>query len=316
MVRKAKPFPTTLQTGIEQNDTVRTGAGRVQITFLDKTTVKVTEQSKLVIDTFVYDPNPSKSKMGLKFASGTIRFATGKGIPKNNIKLSTPTATISVRGTDFVSTVDETGKSLIILLPGEDGHVGEILVGNAGGVVLLNKAFQATVVSTFDTAPSKPTILNLTLDMIDNMLIISPPDEIKETIEEQDTRANILDLNELDVDYLKNTELEDDKLVQSELDVTAVDAEFLEDMFNDMSTASEEKDGVKIEGTKIGSDNQTQINTILNSDKVQFIRSVNNYQEILVPTEQGKVININDAGKVNNVIVNDGGSSITITQKN
>lgn len=316
MVRKAKPFPTTLQSPIEQNDTVRTGAGRVQITFVDQTTVKVTEQSKLVIDTFVFDPNPSKSKMGLKFASGTIRFATGKGIPKNNIKLSTPSATIAVRGTDFVSTVDETGESLIILLPGDDGHVGEILVGNAGGIVILNKAFQATTVTTYDSAPSKPVILNLTLDMIDNMLIISPPDEVKEEVEEQDTRANILDLNELDVDFLKNTELEDTNLNTTELDVTAVDVNFLEDMFNDMSEASGEKEGVKVEGTKIGVDNQTQINTLLTGDKVQIIRSVNNYQEILIPTEQGKTIKINDAGKLNNVTVNDGGSTITIIQKN
>ena len=47
-------------------DDVRTEAGRVAITFEDDSTVKLTEHSKLVIDEYIYDPDPSKSKMALK----------------------------------------------------------------------------------------------------------------------------------------------------------------------------------------------------------------------------------------------------------
>lgn len=191
MVRKAKPIATAPRLPIQSMDTVRTGAGRVKIVFVDQSTVSVTEQSKLVIDSFVYDPNPKKSKMALKFASGTVRFATGKGMPKSNINLRTPSATIAVRGTDFTSTVDDFGKSLIILLPEEDGSVGEITVSNAAGTVILNRAFQATMVDTFDSVPSKPVILNLTLDMIDNMMIVSPPEEKAEEVEQRDSRAQI-----------------------------------------------------------------------------------------------------------------------------
>ena len=105
-------------------DRVQTGNGRVEITFVDNTNVKVTEHSKLVIDDFVYSGKPSTSKMALRFASGTMRFKTGNGVSKSNINLRTPTATIAVRGTDFTSTVDDFGKSLVILLPEEDGTVG------------------------------------------------------------------------------------------------------------------------------------------------------------------------------------------------
>jgi hypothetical protein len=52
---------------------------------------------------------------------------------------------------------------------------GEIEVATATGIVRLTKPFEATTVSVFENAPSKPVILDLTLDTIDNMLIVTPP---------------------------------------------------------------------------------------------------------------------------------------------
>ena len=59
-------------------DTVRTGNGRMAVEFLDSTILKLTEHSKVVIDTYIFDPDPSKSKLALRMASGTARFITGK----------------------------------------------------------------------------------------------------------------------------------------------------------------------------------------------------------------------------------------------
>ena len=132
--------------------------------------VKLTEHSQLLIDEYIYDPDPSKSKMALTFGLGTARFITGNlnRINKQNISLRTPTANIAIRGTDFTATVDELGRSLIILLPDPYGvSSGEIEVVTAMGSVLLNKPYQATTVSVYESAPSKPVILNITLDMID-----------------------------------------------------------------------------------------------------------------------------------------------------
>ena len=56
-------------------DTVRTGQGKTAIEFVDETRVDVTQNSKLVIDEFVYDPNTSKGKLALKASFGTIRYA-------------------------------------------------------------------------------------------------------------------------------------------------------------------------------------------------------------------------------------------------
>lgn len=320
MVRKAKPIATAPRLPIQSMDTVRTGAGRVKIVFVDNSTVSVTEQSKLIIDSFVYDPNPKKSRMALKFATGTVRFATGgKGMPKSNISLRTPSATIAVRGTDFTSTVDDFGKSLIILLPEPDGSVGEITVANAAGVVVLNRAFQATIVDTFDSRPSQPVILNLTLDMIDNMMIVSPPEEVQEEETQQDSRANLLDLSELDIDYLRNDDLESDTLGKDYLSNVTFDANLFEDFLagDNLSSNSDEKEGVRIQGTTFGYNEQTQIYTMLNEDTIRVLRGVNNVTEIITPKLQNTIIDLVDSGKQNIITINnDGGSRIIVRQSN
>ena len=111
VVREQDPFSAALAFGINSFDNVETSNGRIGITFLDESQVRLTEHSQLVIDEFIYDPDPSKSKMALKFASGTARFITGKlaTINKENIQIETPSATIGIRGTDFTVTVDELG---------------------------------------------------------------------------------------------------------------------------------------------------------------------------------------------------------------
>ena len=100
-------------------DAVKTSQGKVGITFADDTKVQVNENSRLVIDEFVYDPKAKTGKLALNMASGTVRYASG-AIAHNNpnrVAINTPTATIAVRGTDFTATVDELGASTVILLP-------------------------------------------------------------------------------------------------------------------------------------------------------------------------------------------------------
>jgi len=316
VVRNKTTQPVRAQLPIQKMDTVRTGNGRVKITFVDKTTVNVTEQSKLVIDDFVYSGNPSTSKMSLKFASGTVRFATGTGMNKSNVNLRTPSATIAVRGTDFTSTVDEFGRSLIILLPEADGTIGEITVSNAAGEVVLNRAFQATMVHNYDSRPSKPVILNISIDMIDNMMIVNPPKEIQQGEGDVDPRANLLDLSELDVDFLQNRDLDADYFAMDELDKDVLNANFLEDYLQDASEMSGEKDGMRIEGTSFGFNQSTQIYAIIGIDVINIARYVNGSISVNVPKDEGKNITINQNGVIHNLRINGGGTEIFIKQGN
>ena len=52
-----------VSTPVEMNDTVETLESRTGITFSDETKVSVTEHSKLVIDTFVYDPDRKSTRL-------------------------------------------------------------------------------------------------------------------------------------------------------------------------------------------------------------------------------------------------------------
>lgn len=183
--RAAKTMPAARGTSIVKNDTVSTNSiGRFKITFVDATTVNITENSKLVIDDFVYDGgNKSKGKIGLKIALGTVRYASGnlaKGNP-GGVNIRTPTATIGVRGTDFVMTVDEIGRTMIVLLPScfddkdptkniDKCPIGAIDVTTQTGTVSMDKPFQATVVESASVPPSTPAVVRLDIARLDNNL--------------------------------------------------------------------------------------------------------------------------------------------------
>lgn len=179
--RNRETITVAKSTVIELNDRVETKNGKVKITFKDNTTVSVTENSSLVIDDFVYDPKSNLGKLNLKAASGTVRYVSGAiahNDPKS-VNIKTPTASIAVRGTDFIMSVDEIGSSMIILMPNCEDDVkcgtGEIDVESGFKMVNMNQAFQATIVESLGSTPSPPMIVNLTNSPIGNNLQIIPP---------------------------------------------------------------------------------------------------------------------------------------------
>ena len=323
-----KPYEANLKFAIRSNDEAITTNGRMAITFLDDSTVKLTEHSQLLIDEYIYDPDPSKAKMALTFGLGTARFITGNlnRIDKQNIQLKTPTANIAIRGTDFTATVDELGRSLIILLPDAFGlSSGEIEVVTATGSVLLNKPYQATTVDVFENAPSKPVILDLSLDIIDNMLIVSPPKE--DSLAQEETSStktvNLLDFNDLDIDYLNEDFLENEDLEFTELDINYLDVNFLEDLLDVLDTldVEEEEDQlglatrVNITGTLIGQDTETQITTIVTGQTISLRRQVSESAQIDLNAGDGYTVILIQDGVSNIIKINGGGDSvITITQ--
>ena len=300
-------------------DNVETRNGRLKIEFIDSTQVSMTEHTVLEINEYVYDPDPKKSKMALNFASGTARFATGKLglVPRENISIQTPTASIGIRGTDFTTTVDELGRSLVILLPDanctdkvklEEGckPSGSITVTNAGGTQVLDEAYQAVMVSTFETAPTQPvTLLDLDLNMIDNMFIIQPPEKITEAVEEQESAMqetdDFLTFNDLDVDFLEeNLIQEEENLEFSELDVDNLNV----DLLNDIMDAIEIKDKDPLAGDILraknngpdritgtlnpGYDPDTMYNTIIEDGRgLLFLRLVDGQGKVSIRVPAG-----------------------------
>ena len=165
ITRKGDKILTKVNTPVEMRDLIQTLKGRANIKFVDDTKVSVTEYSKLLIDEFVYNPEKKTGKLSLKAALGTIRYSSGK-IAKNsreNVKIKSPTASVSVRGTDFTMNVQEDGASSFLLLPSTDAdgnsYVGSIDVSTLGGTVTLDQAYEATTVTTAIAPPSPPQVI-------------------------------------------------------------------------------------------------------------------------------------------------------------
>ena len=108
-------------------------------------------------------------------------------------------------------------------------------VYNDAGSVTLDKAFQGTKVVSRQLAPSKPTVLNLSLSTINNLLIVSPPKEFKQTETDDDRKKNIIIGDMLQVDFLKQDFLKN-ALVQNfwgddPLSAKLLDQSFLMNIF-------------------------------------------------------------------------------------
>lgn len=228
--------------GMESMDTVRTKSGRTSIEFIDETRVDVTEHSKLVIDSFVYDPATQTGSLSLKASFGTMRYASGQ-IAKNsrqNIKIRTPTAVVGVRGTDFSMTIDELGSSTIVLLPSCNSYgncvVGEITVSSEVGMVIMNQAFQATVVPSPYTEPTKPVILDMDESSIMNLLIRRKPVELDPDSESARAKklADFLGIDYLEFDAFQTDELLDvkDSTWATSLDIDFLGADLLADILD------------------------------------------------------------------------------------
>jgi len=251
IVRNKKSTPSSVNTAVEMNDTIVTARAKAKLEFVDKTTVNITEQSKILIDDFVYDPRAGSGKLAMKMVQGTARYASGQ-IAKNspqNVSVTTPTATVAVRGTDFSMTVDELGRSLVMLLPSCDAGgcvTGVIMVSNDAGSVIMDVAYQTTVVTSLTSAPSAPVIVTIDQANINNLLIVAPPPEIvtdDDTKKSQEQRT-ALDVNFLNRDLLKYDELDRDELKRFvELDINFLDVDLLVNMLdlsNQQLTASQE----------------------------------------------------------------------------
>ena len=324
IVRAKKSVSSSVNTAVEMNDTVVTARSRAQLTFEDNTTVKISEQSKLLIDDFVYDANRGTGRLALKVALGTAKYASGQ-IAKSNpqqVAVKTPTATIAVRGTDFSMTVDELGRSIVMLLPSCDAAAcvtGKIEVFNNAGSVTMDTAYQATFVSSVDVAPQSPVVLNIDPANISNLMIVSFPTELK-TQEVTTQSQTSLDVNFLNQRFLEFDELNKDLLSNNgQLDKNFLDSDFL------FSTLDVDNANMISSAESVLATNQMlpgyQASTLLkwsldDENRLILSRDLGNAFEIRMPSEQDAILQANQAGVMLYQQVNNGGTTrINITQR-
>ncbi len=320
-------------TSVEMNDAIKTTQGKLNITFEDETKVQVNENSKIVIDDFVYDPKKGTGALGAKIALGTVRYTSGKIAHNspNKVALATPTATIAVRGTDFTATVEELGQSTIILLPScpvdrptrtvkdieSNCKVGEIEVETDAGSVILNQPFQVTRVNSRSNPPSSPVILNLSEMAIGNLMIVSPPKELRKS--QDDTKI----FNFLDQDFLKEESLvnvldqQNARIFSSNLERNYLENSFLDSLFEVAGNQLDEKLLEEVDPVLPDYRKSSGIIVVKESFKIELCReSASDIQCIRVPEEQNTTIYQTQGNYEFKNRINTGGNTvITVVQR-
>ncbi|MGE4062016.1 MAG: FecR domain-containing protein [Rhodospirillaceae bacterium] len=116
-------------------DILETGpTGKLRVTFSDNTQLTLGPDADVVIDEFVYAPEKKTGNAAIRIASGTARILAG-AIEDNggaqSFAISTPIATIGIRGTDFFVEMEDDHLQVALF----SGY--EVTVTNAAGTTVL-----------------------------------------------------------------------------------------------------------------------------------------------------------------------------------
>jgi hypothetical protein len=136
------------------NDVVSTGEGaRLEVTFTDDTRLTLGGNTKLTLDTYVF--NPTAGRRTIRFGIiGALRFLSGQlsKLETSRVSVKTPVAVIGIRGTEFFAgPIDDQALGVFLI-------EGAVSVSNAAGRRILNRPGQGTNIATARVAPGPVTV--------------------------------------------------------------------------------------------------------------------------------------------------------------
>jgi FecR protein len=171
VTRNKDSIALKLKDDIYLNDTVQTSlSSSLGVTFSDDTTFHLSANAKITIDTYVYDPSGKQNKGAFDIGKGTVAFVAAAVAKTGDMQITTPTATLGIRGTTGLVEVPESGAAggavdNIKLYPDADGRVGHIDVNDRVSGARLGALTQAA--SGFAVRPgvggARPTAAPLTI---------------------------------------------------------------------------------------------------------------------------------------------------------
>jgi FecR protein len=143
VIRNDKTTPLKVKDDIYLNDIVQTGANAaLGITFIDNTTFNLKASTKITIDNYVYEDGGKNNAAIFDVAKGTAAFVAAAVAKTGDMKITTPTATLGIRGTTGLVEVPEGAAAnnpnnvAVKLYPDADGRVGRIEVNDRAGAQL------------------------------------------------------------------------------------------------------------------------------------------------------------------------------------
>ncbi|HET7805484.1 MAG TPA: FecR family protein [Pseudolabrys sp.] len=144
----------TLNVPVILNETVRTGAAaRLEVTFKDNTRLTLGENARLTLDRYVFNPAAGRGTIRFRVV-GALRFLSGQvsKLARSDVSVTTPAATIGIRGTEFWGGPIDNQVLGVFLIE------GAVRVSNAAGARILNRPGQGTNIARAGAAPGPVTI--------------------------------------------------------------------------------------------------------------------------------------------------------------
>ena len=143
VTRNNTPMPLKLQDDIFLNDVLQTSASStLGVTFNDATTFNLTANARITVDFYVYEDGGKQNGALFDITKGTVAFVAAAVAKTGDMRISTPTSTLGIRGTTGLVEVPEGAAATnpnnvaIKLYPDPDGHVGRIEVNGRDGTRL------------------------------------------------------------------------------------------------------------------------------------------------------------------------------------
>jgi len=141
VIRNKDSLPLKLKDDIYLNDLLQTSANSsLGITFNDATTFNLTANAKITVDNYIYDDGGKNNSALFDVARGTVAFVAAAVAKTGDMKITTPTASLGIRGTTGLVEVPQgaaaAGAHNIKLYPDPDGRVGHIDVSDRSGTRL------------------------------------------------------------------------------------------------------------------------------------------------------------------------------------
>ncbi len=146
---------------IHQGDVVETGSnGGLALTFVDGTSLSLSEGARMVIDELVYSPSSASNSASFSLVQGLFVLVSGDVAKSGDMTVETPVSTIGIRGTSVaIQAATEGLRNLITLLQDPDGNVGVVEVATAVASVILSAIGETTSVTSANEAPTAIEVL-------------------------------------------------------------------------------------------------------------------------------------------------------------
>ena len=104
---------------VHSNEVITTASNAdAKFQLLDDTTIAVGPNASITLDKFVVNPGNDGADVAITAMKGSFRFLSGT-TPDTGYRITTPTSTVGIRGTEFEVFVDDNGETAIALISGE-----------------------------------------------------------------------------------------------------------------------------------------------------------------------------------------------------